>query len=123
MIFVLFQMLLRMNESHLSFIVRSNESLKTTVTKSYTEFQHWFSNLCFSNLFYDANFSRRNFSLQSLRLIQTCLSPAGIVGINESKNVFKLLNCICDTYEQNKILAKDILTYKNHESIKLVNIF
>lgn len=114
-------MLLRMNESYLSFSVRSNESLKTTITKYYTEFQHWFSDICFQNLFSDANFSRRNFSLESLRLIQTCLSPIGIIGINESKNVFILLNCLWDTYEQNKMLAKDILTYKNQESIKLVN--
>jgi len=109
-----------MKESQFSVTVRNNVTLNTTITKIYTEFQRWFSDFCFHNLFPEANFSRRNFSLESLHLIQTCLSP---MGINESKNVSILLNCIWDTYEQNKILAKDILTYKNRQSIKLVYFF
>jgi len=109
-----------MKESQFSVTVRNNETLNTIITKNYAEFQHWFSDFCFRNLFSDANFSRRNFSLESLHLIQTYLSP---MGINESKNVSVLLNCIWDTYEQNKILAKDILTYKNQQSLKLVFFF
>lgn len=113
-------MLLRMKESQFSVAVRNNESLNTTVTTVYKEFQQWFSNFCFENLFSDANFSRRNFSLESLYLIQTCLSPIDIINFSESKNVILLLNCLWDTYEQNKILAKNVLTYKNQERIKLV---
>lgn len=113
-------MLFRMKESLFSVTVRNNESLNTTVTTMYEEFQKWFTNFCFDNLFYDANFSRRNFALESLHLIQTCLSPVNIIGFNESKNVILLLNCLWDTYEQNKILAKNILTYKSQEPIKLV---
>lgn len=109
-----------MKESQFSVAVRNNESLNLTVTKYYTEFQCWFSKFCFHNLFSDATFSRRNFSLESLRLIQTCLSPLGIVGLNKYENVSVLFNCLWDTYEQNKILAKDILTYENRDSIKLV---
>lgn len=109
-----------MKESQFSVTIRNNESLNVKITKSYTEFQHWFSNYCFYNLFYGANFARRNFFLESLRHIQICLSPTGIIGLNESKNVSVLLSCIHDTYEQNKILAKDILTYSNQEPIKLV---
>lgn len=111
-----------MKESQFSVIVRNNATFNTTITKYYTEFQHWFSTFCFHNLFPEANFSRRNFCLESLRLIQTYLSPTDIIAFNESKNVFILINCIWDTYEQNKILAKDILTYKN-QSFKLVIIF
>lgn len=118
--FVLFQLLLRMKESQFSVAVRNNESLNITITKSYSEFQQWFSSYCFYNLFYGTNFARRNFFLESLRHIQLCLSPTDIIGLNESKNISVLLSCIHDTYEQNKILAKDILTYNNQEPIKLV---
>lgn len=113
-------MLLRMNDSQSSVAVKNKKSLNASVTKCYTRFQHWFSNFCFQNLFSDANFSRRNFSLNSLRLIQTCLLPKGIIGLNKKENISILFNCIWDTYEKNKILAKDILTYKSQESIKLV---
>lgn len=113
-------MLLRMKESQFSVAVRNNEYLNTAVTTVYKEFQQWFSNFCFENLFYDANFSRRNFSLESLHLIQICLSPIDIIGFNESKNVISLLNCLWDTFEQNKVLAKNILTYKNQKPIKVV---
>jgi len=109
-----------MKESQFSVTVKNNVILNTTITKIYTEFQHWFSDFCFHNLFPEANFSRRNFSLESLHLIQTCLPP---MDMNESKNVSILLNCVWDTYEQNKILAKDILIYKNRQSIKLVYSF
>lgn len=119
----LFQLLLRMKESQNSVTVRNNTTLNSTVTKHYFEFQCWLSEFCFQNLFPDANYSRRNFSLESLRLIQTCLSPTGIIGLTQSKNISLLLNCIWDTFEQNKILSKDILTYKNQEPIKLVIIF
>lgn len=111
---------MRMNESQLSVTVRNDESLNSKLLKYYTEFQHWFSNFCFRNLFSDANFFRRNFSLQSLRLIQTYLGPTGIIGLNESNNFSLVLNCIWDTYEQNKVLARDILTCINQELIKLV---
>ncbi|VVC29565.1 Armadillo-type fold,Domain of unknown function DUF2428, death-receptor-like,Armadillo-like helical [Cinara cedri] len=113
--------LLRIKESQFSATVRNNESLNITVTKYYTDFQQWFSKFCFDNLFPDATFSRRNFSLESLCLIQTCLSPTGIIGLNESNNITLLLNRLWDTYEQNKILAKNILVFKNQEPIKLDN--
>lgn len=112
-----------MKESHFSVSVRNNETLNTTITKYYREFQHWFSNFCFHNLFPEANFSRRNFCLESLRLIQTYLSPMSISTFNKPKNVYLLINCIWDTFEQNKILAKDILIYKNQELIQLVIYF
>lgn len=112
-----------MNESQFSVTVKNDESLNSKLLKYYTEFQHWFSNFCFQNLFSDANFFRRNFSLESLRLIQTYLVPTGIIGLNESNNFSVVLNCIWDTYEQNKVLAKDILTCNNQESIKLVIIY
>lgn len=112
-----------MKESQFSVAVKNNETFNTTITKYYTEFQHWFSNFCFHNLFLEANFSRRNFCLESLRLIQTYLSPTNIIAFNKSKNISILINCIWDTYEQNKILAKDILTYKSQELFKLVFIF
>lgn len=113
-----------MKESQFSVAVRNNESLIGTITRNYTDFLHWFSEFCFHNLFSEANFSRRNFSLESLRLIQTISPGLSPVGINDPKNVSILLNCIWDTYEQNKILAKDILTYKNQQQpIKLVIYF
>lgn len=113
-------MLFRIKESQFSVTVRNNKSLSNTVTENYTTFRHWFTNYCFDNLFADANFFRRNFFLESLRLIQTCLSPTGIFELSELTKLSILINCIWDTYEQNKILAKDILTYKNQEPIKLV---
>lgn len=116
-------MLLRMKESQFSVAVRNNESLRTAVTEYYTVFQFWFSNFCFQNLFLDATFSRRYFCLESLSLIQTCLTPLDILRLNEFKNVEILMNCLWDTYEQNKILAKNILIYKNKDSIKLVIFF
>lgn len=116
-------MLLRMNDSQSSVAVKNKKSLNATVTKCYTRFQHWFSNFCFQNLFFDANFSRRNFSLRSLHLIQTCLVPKGIFGLNKKENISTLFNCIWDAYEKNKIIAKDILTHKCQESIKLVIFF
>lgn len=116
-------MLLRMKESQFSTAVRNNESLSTTVTTIYKEFQQWFCNFCFDNLFSDATFSRRNFSLESLHLIQICLSPIDIIKLNEPKNAIILLNCLWDTYEQNKMIAKNILIYKNQEPMKLVNLF
>jgi len=109
-----------MNESQFSVSVRNDESLNSKLLKYYTDFQHWFSNFCFQNLFPDANFFRRNFALESLRLIQTYLLPTGIIGLNESNNFSVVLNCLWDTYEQNKILAKDILTYNSQELIKVV---
>lgn len=112
-----------MKESQFSVTVRNDESLNSKLLKYYTEFQYWFSNFCFRNLFADANFYRRNFSLESLRLIQTYLLPTGIIGLGETKNFSVILNCLWDTYEQNKVLAKDILTYNNQELIKLVIIF
>lgn len=112
-----------MNESQFSVTVRNDESLSSQLLKYYTEFQNWFSNFCFQNLFSDANFFRRNFSLESLRLIQTHLVPSGIIGLNESNNFSLVLNCIWDTFEQNKVLAKDILTCNNQELIKLVIIY
>lgn len=114
---------MRIKESQFSVTVRNNESLNATVIKNYTKFQHWFTNFCFDNLFADANFFRRNFFLESLRLIQTCLSPTNNIGLNEPIKISVLINCLWDTYEQNKILAKDILTYKNQELIKLVVFF
>ncbi|KAE9528149.1 hypothetical protein AGLY_012571 [Aphis glycines] len=114
--------LIRMNESQFSVTVKNDASLNSKLLKYYTEFQNWFSNFCFQNLFPDANFVRRNFSLESLRLIQTYFLPTGITGLNESNNFSAVLNCIWDTYEQNKILAKDILTHNNQELIKLDNI-
>lgn len=116
-------MLLRMKISQFSSIVKNNKCLNSTVTKYYTNFQDWFSNFCFYNLFSDATFSRRNFSLESLRFIQTYLSPIGVMGLNKLENISLLLNCLWDTYEQNKILAKDILTHKNQDLIKLVIFF
>lgn len=115
-------MLVRMKESQFSVAVRNNDFLNSTVTKYYTEFQCWFSKFCFHNLFPDATFSRRNFALESLRLIQLCLPPLGVVGLNKFENMSILLNCLWDTYEQNKILAKDILIYKHQDAIKLVLI-
>jgi len=112
-----------MKESQFSVKVKNDESLSSKLLKHYTEFQNWFSNFCFHNLFSDANFCRRNFSLESLRLIQTYLIPSGIVGLNEPTNFSVVLNCIWDTYEQNKVLAKDILTHSNQELMKLVIIF
>lgn len=109
-----------MNESQFSVTVRNDKSLSSKLLKYYTEFQNWFSNFCFQNLFSDANFFRRNFSLEALRLIQTYLVPTGIIGLNESNKFTLVLNCIWDTFEQNKVLAKDILTCNNQELIKLV---
>lgn len=120
MYILFFQMLLRINESQFSVAVKNNKSLNITITKYYTDFQHWFSKFCFNNLFPDATFSRRNFCLESLRLIQTCLTPTNIIRLNESNNIFLLLNYLWDTYEPNKILAKDILIHKNQKPIKLV---
>lgn len=114
-------MLLRMKKSQFSGTVKNDECLNSAVTKYYTDFQDWFSNFCFYNLFSDATFSRRNFSLESLRCIQIYLFPIGIIGLNKLENISLLLNCLWDTYEQNKIFAKDILTHKNQDLIKLVN--
>lgn len=116
-------MLFRIKESQFSVTVRTNETLNATVTENYSKFRCWFIDFCFDNLFADANFFRRNFFLQSLRLIQTSQSSTSIFELSESIKLSILINCIWDTYEQNKILAKDILlTYKNQEPIKLVII-
>lgn len=112
-----------MKESMFSAAVRNNESLRATITYDYQEFQHWFSEYCFKNLFSDASFSRRNFALESLCLIQTYLIPIGIIGLLKSKNITLLLNCLWDTYEQNKKLAKDIIIKETKSTIKLVIFF
>ncbi|XP_050441276.1 thyroid adenoma-associated protein homolog isoform X2 [Adelges cooleyi] len=113
------KLLVRMKESQLSITVRSDETLQISVVENYTHFYIWLLNFCFKNLFFHENFARRTFVLGIFRLIQTCLSPITISEFYSEKNILLLLNCLWDDYEQNKILAKDILKNNTQEKFKM----
>lgn len=115
------QALLRIKESLYSVTVKNNESLRITITEFYKDFQKWLSEFCFQNLSPGSSFSRRNFALESLCLLQMCLSPTGIIGLCKFSNVSLLLNCLWDTYEQNKKLAKNIIIKETLTAVNLVN--
>ncbi|KAJ9590083.1 hypothetical protein L9F63_016803, partial [Diploptera punctata] len=104
------------------------DSVGNTVLRSYNTFLLWLLDFSFSNLFPGANFGRRGSSLQILTLCHEIISfdPDEPVWISCSPDVWTssnanvLLECLKDTYENNKLLALNLLITFPAEALGLM---
>ncbi|XP_073980675.1 thyroid adenoma-associated protein homolog isoform X3 [Rhodnius prolixus] len=109
----------RFNESYHSLLRASNKVTQLSdsskeltdhklILIDYNEFKIWLVNFAIENIFPGANFSRRG---TSLNIIMLC-HEFGYwnADVFTKHNVEVLLKCLLDPYEENKIIAKNLLS-------------
>ncbi|XP_075232474.1 thyroid adenoma-associated protein homolog [Lycorma delicatula] len=86
----------------------SEEELKSIMLTEYQNFCCWLVSFCINNLFPGASLGRRSTALSILtQCLELSLWPDSA---NTSINAEILLLCLTDSYENNKIMARRILT-------------
>lgn len=114
---------LRIEASHAVCI----RDLNSPIPKQYMEFLLKLRDLCVSNLFDGANFSRRSISLNLLLQTIKCIYKLCENPIHEDIWTIgfklRLTNIICeDSYEANKMLANEIAKYCPKEIMKVLQV-
>nr|XP_018910499.1 PREDICTED: thyroid adenoma-associated protein homolog [Bemisia tabaci] len=105
--------LLRFQDS-LQSLKRLQTSSSKQSTEIYLQFRENLVATCAENLFPSANFGRR---CTVLNILKTCFDSNIFTGLVFPSSLSKgLLNCLNDTYEENKVLARQILQLISRES-------
>ncbi|XP_014285925.1 tRNA (32-2'-O)-methyltransferase regulator THADA isoform X2 [Halyomorpha halys] len=99
----------------------TNENL-TCILEEYQRFVTDFKKACFESIFPGSSPSRRSFALGGLALMK----QLGIYGDYNLKSAEILFSCLLDSYEDNKVIARDLLScypssLLNFENLSHVN--
>ncbi|XP_067011359.2 tRNA (32-2'-O)-methyltransferase regulator THADA [Anabrus simplex] len=114
------KILVRMKDSSLA--EQRKKDSQSALLESYKVFQMWMVEFGFSNLFPGANFGRRCSALQLLTLYEETFDPKVPVCMWTRGNADMLLECLKDTYENNKLLALRLLLHFPYSVLQFDNV-